>query len=182
MVAASLSMYNIYAIQPAFLLQVAVNMDKAACHLSNIKRCARACTGTVLFPWACAWRSTDYIQWYSIPLSLIVHVAFYTKCFPGSWKLLNKSTLRHWENLGTRKGRFLVGLVLFHSPQKMGKVVRNVGAVNADETTASRENALSLFFGHQSKQALKSMGVISLTQFLLHQALCATQDQAWFEK
>lgn len=76
----------------------------------------------------------------------------------------------------------MVGLVSFHSPLKMGEVVRNAGAVNADETIASRENALSLFFGHQSKQPLKSMGTISLSQSLLHQALCVTQDQAWFEK
>lgn len=47
MVAASLSMYNVYTIQPAFLLQVVVNMDKAPCHLPNInsKRYATACTG-----------------------------------------------------------------------------------------------------------------------------------------
>lgn len=39
----------IYKTQHAFLLQVAVNTDKAAHHLSNIssKTCARACTGAV---------------------------------------------------------------------------------------------------------------------------------------
>lgn len=37
----------IYIIQHEFLLHVAVKMDKAACHFSNIrfKRHARACTG-----------------------------------------------------------------------------------------------------------------------------------------
>lgn len=39
----------IYKTQHAFLLQVAVNTDKAARHLSNIssKTCARACIGAV---------------------------------------------------------------------------------------------------------------------------------------
>ena len=73
MVATCLPIYNIYTIQHAFLLQVAVNMDKAACHLSNIssKRCARACTGAAGMLEPCSSHGLVHDDQQSILISLI---------------------------------------------------------------------------------------------------------------
>lgn len=62
----------------------------------------------------------------------------------------------------------------------MEEGIRNLVHIKADETIASRENASTLFLA-SIQHPLKSVGIISLTQFLLHQALCTKQKHTRFQ-
>lgn len=59
--------------------------------------------------------------------------------------------------------------------------MRNLVHTKADKTMASRENVFTLFLA-SNQHPLKLMGIISLTQCLLQQALCTTQEHTWFSK